>query len=123
MHHVQVAMPPGGEDAARAFYGEVLGFVELPKPGSLVDRGGVWFRTGNLDLHVGVEEDFAPARKAHIGYLVDDLAMMRERLEAAGYPIRHDVPLPGYNRLHTTDVFGNRVELLTPAPEPGIRGQ
>jgi catechol 2,3-dioxygenase-like lactoylglutathione lyase family enzyme len=115
MHHVQVAMPEGGEDAARAFYGGVLGLVELPKPESLAGRGGVWFRTGNLDLHIGVEPDFTPARKAHVAYQVDDLAVMRERLEATGYPIILDVPLTGFDRLHTTDAFGNRVELLSPA--------
>jgi catechol 2,3-dioxygenase-like lactoylglutathione lyase family enzyme len=114
MHHVQVAMPEGGEADARAFYVSVLGFVEIPKPESLAARGGVWFRTGNLDLHIGVEPDFMPAKKAHIAYLVDDLAAMRERLEAAGYAITLDVPLTGFDRLHTTDAFGNRVELLTP---------
>lgn len=115
IHHVQVAMPPGGEAVARAFYGDMLGFEEVEKPASLEGRGGVWFQTGNLQLHVGVEEDFLPAKKAHIAYLVDDLEVMKQRLEAAHLPTSYDVPLPGYDRLHTTDIFGNRLELLTPA--------
>lgn len=113
IQHVQVAMPKGGEDDARAFYGELLGFAEIDKPASLAGRGGVWFQTGNMQLHVGVEQDFAPAKKAHIAYLVDDLEVMKQRLEAASLPISYDVPLEGFDRLHTTDVFGNRVELLT----------
>ncbi len=108
-------MPEGGEAEAREFYGGILGFEELPKPQSLAGRGGVWFRTGNLDLHLGVEQDFTPAKKAHIAYLVDNLSAMRDRLETAGYPITLDVPLAGYDRLHTTDPFGNRLELLTRA--------
>ena len=115
IQHVQVAMPEGGEADARAFYGELLGFKEVEKPASLEGRGGIWFQTGNLQLHVGVEKDFSPAKKAHIAYLVDDLTVMKQRLEAANLPITYDVPLPGFDRLHTTDVFGNRVELLTVA--------
>ena len=115
IQHVQVAMPQDGESAAREFYGDLLGFEELEKPASLAGRGGVWFQTGNLQLHVGVEQEFAPARKAHIAYLVDDLGVMKERLEAAGLPIIYDVRLPGFDRIHTTDIFGNRVELLTRA--------
>lgn len=114
MHHVQVAMPENGQANARAFYGDLLGFIEIERPGSLADRPGVWFRTGNLDLHVGVEQEFAPARKAHIAYVVDDLEVLKKRLEAAGLPIIYDVPLPGFDRIHTTDIFGNRLELLTP---------
>lgn len=106
-------MPVGGEADARIFYGELLGFEEAAKPASLAGRGGVWFQTGNLQLHVGAEEGFVPSKKAHIAYLVDDLNAMNQRLLAAGLPITYDVPLPGFDRLHTTDIFGNRVELLT----------
>lgn len=113
IQHVQVAMPSGGETDARKFYGELLGFEEVEKPASLEGRGGVWFQTGNLQLHVGVEPDFVPAKKAHIAYLVDDLDMMKKRLEASDLPITYDVPLPGFDRVHTTDIFGNRLELLS----------
>lgn len=114
MNHVQIAMPAGGEDAARQFYGDLLGLPEIPKPETLADRGGVWFATGNLDLHIGVDPEFVPAKKAHIAYQVADLAAVRTRLEAAGYPIVLDVRLPGYDRFHTSDIFGNRVEILIP---------
>lgn len=115
IHHVQVAMPAGGEAEARKFYGDVLGFDEVEKPANLEGRGGVWFQTGNLQLHVGVEDGFVPAKKAHIAYLVADLNAIKRKIEAAGLPVTYDVPLPGYDRIHTTDVFGNRLELLTPA--------
>lgn len=112
IHHVQIAIPAGGEEAARGFYGGLLGLVEITKPESLVGRGGVWFRTGNLDLHIGVDPDFVPAKKAHIAYLVDDLAVVQAAVINAGYPIVTDVPLPGFDRFHTEDSFGNRVEIL-----------
>lgn len=112
IHHVQVAIPAGGEDPARAFYGRLLGFTEMDKPANLVARGGCWFETGNLQLHLGVDKDFRPATKAHVAYEVDDLAAMRSRLEEAGVVIVEDEPLPGYERFYVADPFGNRVELL-----------
>jgi len=114
IHHVQVAIPAGGEAAARRFYGDLLGFPELPKPEPLRRRGGVWFATGTLDLHLGVDPDFRPARKAHVAYRVDGLAALRDRLAAAGHPPLEDEPLPGYRRCYVDDPFGNRVELLEP---------
>ena len=105
-------MPAGGEDDARAFYGELLGFREIGKPANLVARGGCWFETGNLQLHLGVDKDFRPATKAHIAYEVDDLASVRTRLEEAGIAIVEDEPLPGYERFYVADPFGNRVEIL-----------
>jgi catechol 2,3-dioxygenase-like lactoylglutathione lyase family enzyme len=109
--HVQVAAPSGCEGAARAFYGELLGLEELPKPEPLRSRGGCWFRVGAQELHVGVEEPFAPARKAHPGLVVDDLAALRERLAAAGHASVEDRSIPGTVRCHVDDPFGNRLEL------------
>jgi catechol 2,3-dioxygenase-like lactoylglutathione lyase family enzyme len=108
--HVQVAAPPGCESAARAFYGALLGLEELPKPEALAARGGCWFRAGASELHVGVEDPFAPARKAHPGLVVDDLDALRERLRAQGIEVRDDHDLPGTARFHAADPFGNRLE-------------
>jgi catechol 2,3-dioxygenase-like lactoylglutathione lyase family enzyme len=108
LDHVQVAAPPGCEEAARAFYGELLGLVEVDKPEPLRSRGGVWFE----QLHVGVEEDFTPARKAHPALRVEDLDALAERLTSAGKRIEWDESLPGIRRFYTTDPWGNRVELL-----------
>jgi catechol 2,3-dioxygenase-like lactoylglutathione lyase family enzyme len=115
LHHVQLAMPPGEEDVARAFYGDLLGMTEVPKPDELAPRGGLWFRDGALEVHLGVEDDgFTPARKAHPAFLVDGLDELRARLDGAGYRIDDDVPLQGYRRFHVRDPFGNRLELLEP---------
>ncbi len=108
--HVQLAAPPGCEGAARAFYGELLGLVELPKPEALASRGGCWFRAGGQELHVGVEQAFVPARKAHPGLVVDDLDALRARLEGEGIAVREDDAIPGARRFHTADPFGNRLE-------------
>jgi catechol 2,3-dioxygenase-like lactoylglutathione lyase family enzyme len=108
--HVQVAAPVGCEAAARAFYGRLLGLEELPKPGPLAARGGCWFRAGALELHVGVEEPFAPARKAHPGFVVDDLESLRARLSGEGIAVRDDTDLPGSVRFYIDDPFGNRLE-------------
>ena len=109
--HVQVAAPPGCEAAARAFYYELLGLDELTKPEPLRARGGCWFRVGEQELHIGVEEPFTPARKAHPGLVVADLAALEARLRAAGYEPRVDDSLPGTARSHVYDPFGNRLEL------------
>lgn len=109
--HVQVAIPPGGEDEARRFYGELLGMTEVPKPPALAGRGGCWFTSGAAVLHLGVEEPFAAARKAHPAFLVTDLDALQRSLEAAGAVcVRTDGELPGVRRFHTTDPFGNRLE-------------
>ena len=112
LHHVQLAMPRGREDDARAFYAGVLGFTELPKPPHLAKRGGAWFRSGDAEVHLGVEDDFRPAKKAHPALLVDDLADLAARCAAAGYPTATDAPLEGFDRLYVADPFGNRIELL-----------
>ena len=123
LHHVQVACPPGGEDAARRFYANGLGLTEVDKPAELAGRGGVWFRslapdgTVTAELHVGVEEPYAPARKAHPAFLLADrteLEHMVHRLELLGFEVdrREQDTFPGYLRVHTGDAHGNRVELL-----------
>jgi catechol 2,3-dioxygenase-like lactoylglutathione lyase family enzyme len=114
IHHVQLAMPPGQEDAARAFYGRVLGLTEIAKPAVLAGRGGAWFRGDGIELHLGVEDDFRPARKAHPGLLVADLDERAARLAAAGHPVTWDGDFPGMRRFYTADPFGNRLELLQP---------
>lgn len=114
IHHVQVAMPADMDEAARHFYGELLGFREIEKPETLQPLGGVWFATGSIDLHIGVEEPFSPAKKAHVAYQVNDLEAAEESLRSGGFPVRPDDRLPGYRRFYTDDPFGNRVEILTP---------
>lgn len=109
--HVQVAAPKGCEAEARAFYGGLLGLEELPKPGALRARGGCWFRAGAQELHVGVEEPFTPARKAHPGFVVEDLDALAERLRAEGIEVTYDDAIPGTKRFHVADPFGNRLEL------------
>jgi catechol 2,3-dioxygenase-like lactoylglutathione lyase family enzyme len=116
IHHIQVAAPRGSEDVLRRFYGDVLGMTEVPKPPDLVGRGGVWFRAGGVELHLGVEDDFRPARKAHPGLLVADLPAYVERLAARGVPVAWDGAFPGYRRCYLHDPYGNRLELLEPLP-------
>jgi len=111
LDHVQVAIPAGGEDAAREFYGGLLGMIEQPKPAALAERGGCWFTGGAAVLHLGVEEPFQPARKAHPAFLVTELNQLRNRLTAAGSDCTDaSGELPGIVRFHTTDPFGNRLE-------------
>jgi catechol 2,3-dioxygenase-like lactoylglutathione lyase family enzyme len=112
--HVQLAMPAGGEDLARAFYGGALGIQEVPKPAHLAKRGGCWFERENLKIHLGVEADFRPARKAHVALLVADLPELQAKLRASGYALNEDAPLEGYHRIYVEDPFGNRLELMEP---------
>jgi catechol 2,3-dioxygenase-like lactoylglutathione lyase family enzyme len=114
LHHVQLAAPAGSEDRLRWFYGEVLGLPEVAKPPVLAARGGVWFRSTHVELHLGVEDDFRPARKAHPGLLVDGLDELAERIEAHGVEVQWDDSFPGFRRCYVADPFGNRVELLEP---------
>jgi catechol 2,3-dioxygenase-like lactoylglutathione lyase family enzyme len=114
LEHVQLAMPPGDEALARAFYCDVLGVPEISKPPHLAKRGGCWFERGALKIHLGVEPDFRPARKAHPGLLVVDLPDLVARLRSAGYDVRDDEPLEGYHRVYVDDPFGNRIELMEP---------
>jgi catechol 2,3-dioxygenase-like lactoylglutathione lyase family enzyme len=111
-HHVQLAMPAGEEDAAQAFYAGVLGLTRVDKPEALAGRGGAWFRAPGVEVHLGVEERFRPARKAHPALLVKELDQLEDRLRGAGAEISRDVDLPGYRRFHAFDPFGNRLEFL-----------
>jgi catechol 2,3-dioxygenase-like lactoylglutathione lyase family enzyme len=123
LHHVQLAVPAGVEPALRAFYGGVLGMTEVAKPAELAARGGVWFRSGTAELHLGVAADFRPARKAHPGLLVDDLGAIAAQLAAAGHTVRADDLLPGFRRCYVEDPCGNRLELLAaagPLRQPGL---
>lgn len=113
IHHVQIACPPGSEPACRAFYAGLLGLDEVAKPPVLAARGGCWFRGHGIELHLGVEEPFAPARKAHPGLLWPDLDGLAARLSAAGHEIAWSDELPGYRRFHAFDPHGNRLEFLT----------
>jgi catechol 2,3-dioxygenase-like lactoylglutathione lyase family enzyme len=112
IHHVQLACPAGSEPVLREFYGGVLGFAELAKPPVLAARGGCWFRGHGIELHLGVEEDFRPARKAHPGLLVERLDTWAARLRAAGYPVTYDDDFPGMRRFYSQDPHGNRLEFL-----------
>ncbi len=107
--HVQLPMPPGGEAAARAFYGGVLGLIELPKPEGMRARGGMWFTGG---IHLGLEEGMRPSLKGHPALLVADFDACREALLAAGCEWKPDDGLPDVRRAHTKDPFGNRIEIV-----------
>lgn len=105
-------MPSGEEQEARTFYGDVLGLEEVPKPAELASRGGCWFRGSGVELHLGVDARFTPARKAHPALVVDDLDALERRLRDRGHEIVTDSALDGYRRFHTADPFGNRLEFL-----------
>jgi catechol 2,3-dioxygenase-like lactoylglutathione lyase family enzyme len=110
--HVQLAMPPGSEVRARGFYCDVLGMREIPKPEALAGRGGCWFASGAAQVHLGVEEDFRPAKKAHPALVVHGLNEILARCEAAGLPSKPDAEIDGRRRVHVSDPFGNRLELI-----------
>ena len=112
LDHVQIAIPAGGEDRARAFFGGLLGLAEIPKPEEMLGRGGCWFELGDRQLHIGVDPDFRPARKAHIAISVPDLHALRVRLADAGHQIVEEMPLGGRERFFSSDPFGNRMEFI-----------
>ena len=112
--HVQLAAPPGTEDALRAYYVDTLGMTEIPKPPALAARGGCWFQAGPVQLHLGIEKDFRPARKAHPGLRVVDIEAYAELLAARGARITWDGDLPGDRRFYSHDPVGNRLEFLEP---------
>lgn len=112
LDHVQLAMPPGGEDAARAFYEGVLGIPEVPKPERLAARGGCWFEAPSVRVHLGVEEGHRPARKAHPGLAVEGLPAFIEGLVAAGVDVQDDGVHDGMHQAYVADPFGNRLELV-----------
>src|SRR5688500_274147 len=114
IEHVQLAMPAGEEDKARAFYTGVLGITETAKPPHLARRGGVWFESGALKIHLGVDKDFRAAKKAHPALLVEGIGALIEKCRTAGYGVVTDEPLEGYTRIYVDDPFGNRIELMEP---------
>jgi catechol 2,3-dioxygenase-like lactoylglutathione lyase family enzyme len=115
LHHVQLAMPRGREDEARAFFVGALGMVEIEKPPVLAARGGAWFRVGGVEIHLGVEDPFTPARKAHPGLVVGNLDEAARRVATTGQDVTWDADFPGFRRFYAHDPFGNRLEFLQPA--------
>ena len=110
--HVQLAMPAGGENTARRFFVELCGMTEIPKPAELAKRGGCWFRSGAVEIHLGVEQDFHPALKAHPALVCENYAALITKLEATNVPVKEDFEIPGTHRSHIFDPFGNRIELI-----------
>ncbi|MEU6906178.1 VOC family protein [Streptomyces coeruleorubidus] len=114
LDHVQLAAPPGSEERLRAYYAGVLGMTEIPKPPLLARRGGCWFQAGAVQLHIGIEEDFGAAKKAHPGLRVTGIDAYAARLAAHGAPVTWDSALPGHKRFYSHDPVGNRLEFLEP---------
>ncbi len=110
--HVQVAMPPGEEDKARRFYRDLMGMTEVPKPPELAKRGGCWFESGSVQIHLGVEKDFRPAKKAHPALRCHNYPGLIDRLRRAGVEVNEVDDIPGIRRCHIHDPFGNRIELI-----------
>ena len=116
--HVQLAIPRGGEGAARDFWTDLLGLAEVAKPEALAGRGGCWFEGTAIQVHCGVEDPFRPARKAHIAFRVDDVGGLAARARARGAEVVEDSDLPGHERVFIFDPFGNRLEFLKPVVSP-----
>ena len=114
LDHVQLAMPEGEENKARSFYQGLLGLTEVEKPENLKKRGGCWFQSGDIKIHLGVEMPFTPATKAHPAFIVSDLNKLAEIMQQAGYRVVTDEPLVGFDRLYIDDPFGNRIEFMQP---------
>jgi len=112
--HVQLAAPPGSEDLLRTYYAGALGMTEIPKPPVLAARGGCWFQAGAVQLHLGIEKDFRPAKKAHPGLRVTGIDAYAARLTARGASVTWDDNLPGHRRFYSEDPVGNRLEFLEP---------
>ncbi len=113
--HVQVAIPVGGEPAAEAFYGDLLGFQQLTKPEALAGRGGCWFQAGSVQLHVGADSSFVAAKKAHPAFLFEGLDELVAALVEAGHEVRTGATIDGVTQIFTDDPFGNRIELIEAA--------
>jgi catechol 2,3-dioxygenase-like lactoylglutathione lyase family enzyme len=114
LHHVQIGIPAGGEALARAFYGAALGLEEIPKPAHLAVRGGLWFRAGPQEVHLGIEPEHRALLRAHPAFRVEGLDVLRARLREHGFEPYDDLPLPGHRRFYVKDPFGNRLEFLEP---------
>ncbi|MFE1963105.1 VOC family protein [Streptomyces sp. NPDC059479] len=113
--HILLAAPPGSEDVLRGFYVDVLGMTEIPKPPALAACGGCWFQSGGAQLHLGIEQDFRPPKKAHPGLRVTAIEAYAQRLKALGAPVTWDDNLPGHQRFYSRDPVGNRLEFLEPS--------
>jgi len=118
--HVQIAIPPGGEEKARAFYGDMLGLVEVPKPPTSAARGGCWFESGSIKVHLGVEQDFRANVKAHVAFEVDDVQALSDLARAGGYAVKPDDEIADVERAFIFDPFGNRLEFLKPLAAPSL---
>ncbi|GGA85476.1 VOC family protein [Ornithinibacillus halotolerans] len=112
LDHVQLAAPKGAENQARAFYQDLLGFMEVEKPENLKQRGGVWFSDGNICIHIGIEDPFQPAKKAHPAFQVKNIEAMKKYLQIKQVDFMDDKNLPGANRFYLHDPFGNRLEFI-----------
>lgn len=112
IEHIQLAMPEGEEEKAREFYGDLLGINEMPKPSHLAKRGGAWFESGCIKIHLGVEKNFIPAKKAHVAFLTDELDEIISKSRALGLEIIDDDGLEDYDRVYIYDPFGNRLEFM-----------
>ncbi|MBS4196518.1 VOC family protein [Lederbergia citri] len=110
--HIQLAAPKGGEEEARRFFNGILGLEEVEKPETLKKNGGVWFAYGNVQIHVGIEEPFSPAKKAHPAFEVENIEELKKHLLENNVDIIEDNRLPGANRFYVSDPFGNRIEVL-----------
>jgi catechol 2,3-dioxygenase-like lactoylglutathione lyase family enzyme len=119
LHHLQIALPAGGEEAARRFYRDLLGLAEVPVPASVAHLAAAWFEQGEFRLHLGVDPDFHPAKKGHPAFLVSGLDEIVRRVTAAGYPMVSADVVPGFRRCHIYDPAGNRLELIEPDPTAG----
>ncbi len=112
LDHIQLAMLEGGEHQARSFFADTLGFIEEEKPEPLRGRGGCWFRNGDAIVHLGIDPNFVPQRKAHPAFLAADIGELAQRLEQGGHPAQWNEALPGRIRFYTSDPFGNRIEFM-----------
>jgi catechol 2,3-dioxygenase-like lactoylglutathione lyase family enzyme len=117
IEHVQVAIPVGGEDRARTFYAGILGFVEVEKPVAMAKRNSIWFTAGSVSLHLGLEPDFHPAKRAHPALVVDNMDQILAACQRAAITVKPDVSFNGFRRVHLFDPFGNRLELMEPSPQ------
>lgn len=112
LDHIQLAIPCGSEDPCRAFWCALLHFEELEKPEALKSRGGAWFSNGETEIHLGVEQDFKPAKKAHPAFVVPGIDDLASRLQSANHPVRWDNSIAGRRRFFTDDPVGNRIEFI-----------
>ncbi|KOO50989.1 VOC family protein [Viridibacillus arvi] len=110
--HIQLAAPKGSEDEAKRFFGDILGFREIEKPELLRKRGGVWFEFANYQIHIGIEEPFTPAKKAHPAFEIENIEDLKSHLSKNDIKFIIDEDLPGANRIYINDPFGNRIEIL-----------